>query len=422
MIATLKANMRPFRCWYLLACSLLAAQAACAQPYYFSTLAGTAWEYGWTDGTGSEARFSCPEKLALDSAGNIYVADSCMIRKVTPAGVVTAIAGLAYSVGTNDGVGSDARFAGPTGVAVDSEANIYVGDSENNTIRKITPGGMVSTFAGQARISGHEDGWGSDARFSDPEGVAVDNAGNLYVADVLNCTIRKITSDGIVSTLAGLAGSYGYEDGRGSDARFTFPRGVAVGGAGNVYVADTGNLIVRKITPDGVVSTLGGLGGGNARFDFPYGVAVDNAGNVFVADTYNDTIQKITPAGVVSNVGGVGGDVLATNDGLGSDVRFYYPHGVAVDAAGKLYVADSLHFTIRVGALIRPSLALDPRTGRIILSWPTIVSNLVLEASSTLAPGAVWTPQTNGVVTVGDRFVLTNTPDAPAQFYRLRAP
>ena len=177
---------------------------------------------------------------------------------MTPAGVVTTLAGLAGSQGSADGTGSAARFAWPIGVAVDSTGNVYVADNGNDTIRKVTPAGVVTTLAGLAGSSGSADGTGSAARFYGPSGVAVDSAGNVYVADTGNYTIRKVTPAGVVTTLAGLAGTEGSADGTGSAARFSYPSGVAVDSAGNVYVADTGNNTIRKVTPAGVVTTLAG--------------------------------------------------------------------------------------------------------------------------------------------------------------------
>jgi hypothetical protein len=170
---------------------------------------------------------------------------------MTSAGVVTTLAGLAGSAGSADGTGSAARFNTPEGVAVDGSSNVYVADSGNHTIRKITPGGVVTTLAGLAGSSGSADGTGSAARFNFPVGVALDGSGNVYVADSLNNTIRKMTSAGVVTTLAGLAGSAGSADGAVSAARFNEPFGVAVDGSGNIYVADTFNFTIRKITPPG---------------------------------------------------------------------------------------------------------------------------------------------------------------------------
>ncbi len=190
------------------------------------------------------------------------------------------------------GVGAHARFRNPWSVAVDGMGNVFVADMSNNTIRKITPAGMVTTIAGQAGMGGSAVGFGNNARFNCPFGVAVDNEGNVYVSDSGNNVIRKIMPAGVVVPFAGL-GYAGGTDGNVNDARFSNPQGLAVDGAGNVYVADTGNNTVRKITPMGVVTTLPGLAGDTARFNSPGGVAVDGAGIVYVADTNNHCVRKI---------------------------------------------------------------------------------------------------------------------------------
>jgi len=206
---------------------------------------------GSTDGTGADARFKRPQGVAVDGDGNVYVADSenYTIRKITPAGVVTTLAGTAGSQGSADGTGADARFYHPVGVAVDGDGNLYVTEDYNHTIRKITPAGEVTTLAGTAELSGSDDGTGADARFDSPVGVAVDGDGNLYVTDRDNNTIRKVTPAGVVITLAGAAGSQGSDDGTGPLARFDSPVGVAVDGDGNLYVADRDNNTIRKVTP-----------------------------------------------------------------------------------------------------------------------------------------------------------------------------
>lgn len=278
-----------------------------------TTLAGREGIIGSADGTGSAARFNNPWGVATDGSGNVYVADTGnhMIRKITPAGEVTTLAGLVLSAGNADGIGKAARFNTPHGVATDSSGNLYVADTYNNTIRKITPAGSVTTLAGLAGTAGSADGNGRAARFSSPWGVTTDSSGNIYVADRLNATIRKITPEGTVTTLAGLARSSGKADGIGSAARFVSPAAVATDGTGNIYVADTSTDSIRKITPEGVVSTLAGLGGNTgsvdatrsaARFSYPSGVAIDSRGDVYVADAGNKAIRKITPARAVTTV------------------------------------------------------------------------------------------------------------------------
>ena len=324
---------------------------------YFGTLAGTAGSTGSTDATGSAARFNYPYGVAVDTAGNVFVADysNHTIRKVTSAGVVTTLAGTAGSSGSTDATGSAARFRNPIGVSVDTAGNVFVGDYNNHTIRKVTSAGVVTTLAGAAGSTGSTDATGSAARFSGPIGVSVDTAGNVFVADQLNYIIRKVTSAGVVTTLAGTAGSLGSTDATGSAARFRNPWGVTVDTAGNVFVADYLNHTIRKVTSAGVVTTLAGTAGSAgstdatgsaARFNLPAGVAVDTAGNVFVADSSYCIIRKVTSAGVVTTEAGLAGS-SGSNNGLGSMARFKTPIGVTVDIAGNVFVADAFNHTIR---------------------------------------------------------------------------
>jgi sugar lactone lactonase YvrE len=274
--------------------------------------AGDLAHRGAVDGTGAAARFNHAFGVAADSAGNLYVSDrgNNTIRRITPAGVVTTFAGRPGSTGSRDGAGAEASFDYPGGIATDRAGNVYVSDYGNYTIRKITPAGVVTTLAGTAGARGSADGAGAAARFEGPLAVAADGAGNLYVTDLHN-TIRRITPAGVVTTLAGKAHAEGSSDGTGATARFSFPRGIATDSAGNVYVADHGNHAIRKITPGGLVTTLAGRAGvegsadgaaAAARFSGPLGIAVDSADNVYVVDLDNHAIRKITPAGTVSTV------------------------------------------------------------------------------------------------------------------------
>jgi len=336
-----------------------------AETVMVSTLAGGenmhGYSCGFADGLGSAAQFDEPAGIAIDAAGNLYVVDTenIRIRKVSPKGEVSTLAGGEY--GFADGAGQNARFFEPTGITIDAAGNLYVADSFNHRIRKVTPAGVVSTLAGSE--PGFADGAGSAARFDGPTGIAIDRAGNLYVADTLSNRIRKLTQKGEVSTLAG--GKYGFADGVGSAAQFAYPSGIAIDAAGNLYVADTQNHRIRKVTPRGVVSTLAGNDkqgfadgkGKNARFSSPWGIAIDAAGNLYVADMLNHRIRKVTPEGEVSTLAGGGetdtdgGDFA---DGKGNKARFNWPIGITIDAAGNLYVADNHNCRIRKITLQRP--------------------------------------------------------------------
>jgi len=319
-----------------------------------TTLAGSgAW--GPANGAGSAAQFGGPFGIAVDGAGNLYVADTSnhTVRKITSDGTVTTVAGSAGNPGSNDGAGTAARFYYPRGIAIDAVGNLYVADTDNHTIRKITPYGMVTTLAGVAGSPGSNDGDGTTARFYNPGGIVSDAASNLFVTD--NNTIRKITPAGVVTTFAGLAGASGNVDGIGSAAQFHSPEGIAIDTAGNLYVTD--NDTIRKIMPGGVVMTLAGLAGNigsvdgigsAARFYGPGGIAVDAADNLYVADSINYTIRRITPAGVVSTLAGQVG-ASGRSDGVGSTAQFDDPTGIAVNVAGSVFVADTENNVIRQG-------------------------------------------------------------------------
>jgi sugar lactone lactonase YvrE len=272
---------------------------------------------------------------------------------MTSCRVACAVLFLSAGFGA-EGVAQNVRFSDPVGVAIDRSGNVYVADSSEQTIRKISPDGMGSTLAGSPGMRGNADGIGSSARFSDPSGIATDSSGNIYVADASNHTIRKITPSGVVTTFAGSPGLRGSADGKGRAARFYFPTSIATDRNGNVYVADTKNSTIRKITALGMVTTLAGAalssasddGAGNAaRFDNPRGVATDLNGNVYVADTENNTIRKISPAGVVSTLAGSPGRRYSTN---GRNIDYFlHATGIAVDRNGNVYVADSVANEIR---------------------------------------------------------------------------
>ena len=358
-------------------------------------LAGSAGGAGNCDGWGSNARFDNPWRVAVDRNGYVYVADlfNKTVRKISPQGAVQTMAGSPGKSGTADGVGAAARFTSPRSIAVDANSVVYVGDG--SAIRRISPAGAVTTLAGSVTVPGYVNGTGASARLGLPEDLAVDSAGNVYVADSrfdsstgISGSIRKVTPAGVVSTVTTDCGSGALEvpmgvavdtannlyianTGRNEICKLTAsgaasvlvpdgaglqePRGLSVDSAGNVYVADSFNEVVRKVTPTGTLSTLAGglVTRGNtdavgtaARFRRPNGVAVDSGGNVYVADEENHTIRKITAAGSVSTLAGLGPD-FGYADGTGGAAKFFGPAASVADVQGNVYVVDAYNFVIR---------------------------------------------------------------------------
>jgi DNA-binding beta-propeller fold protein YncE len=319
-----------------------------------TTLAGNGTAT-FANGTGAAARFNGPKGVAVTSTGDIVVADpgNNRIRLVTPGGVVSTLAGQT-TAGFGDGTGAAASFNNPIGVAViPSSGVIVVADTGNNRIRLVTPGGVVSTLAGQT-TAGFGDGTGAAASFNNPIGVAViPSSGVIVVADTGNNRIRLVTPGGVVSTLAG--STAGFSNGTGAAARFSFPNGVAVLPDGNIVVADYNNFRIRLVRPDGVVTTLAGSGnwtfadgtGAAASFKEPVGVAVTSSGDIVVADPNNHRIRLVTyPGGVVTTLAGSGTDAFA--DGTGTAASFSSSQGVAVTPTGDVVVADTNNNRIRL--------------------------------------------------------------------------
>ena len=318
-------------------------------PLEVTTVAGSGVS-GHLDGLGVAAKFTCPLAITFDSVGNLFVVDNHCIRKVHANGAVTTIAGLPeVDGGSQDGVGAAARFNQPHGLAADKYDNLYVADCEDHCIRKITPDGTVTTLAGNDE-DGYVDGLGAASRFDCPYDVAVDDDCNVYVAECLNYRIRKVTPAGQVTTLAG-SGDEGHADGLGTAASFSCLVAIAIDRAGTLYVCD--HHRVRKITPEGSVTTLAGQEqsgradglGAAASFSSPRSLTVDAVGNLYVADTYSHLIRKVTPEGQVTTLAGSG--TQGHVNGIGTAASFHHPYDLALDASGNLLVADAANHRIR---------------------------------------------------------------------------
>lgn len=320
-----------------------------AAEYMVTTVAGDG-EAGLVDGPAASAEFNNPEGILLDAAGDFIITDRSnhAIRKLS-GGEVTTLAGTGKK-GFKNGAAATALFNSPYRPAIDKDGNIYIADRDNNMIRKITPAGTVSTVAGNG-TAGYKDGPAATAEFHQPIDVAVDDQGNIYVADNLNHAIRKVTPDGTVSTLAG-SGTAGFSDGQGSSAQFSSPSGVAVDKDGNVLVADRKNQRIREITPDGTVTTIAGSGtaglddgtASSARFHDPYGIGVGPDGSIYVADLVNNMIRKIATDRTVTTLAGSG---AGFQDGAAVTAKFNNPTDVAIDSAGNIFVADMSNRRIR---------------------------------------------------------------------------
>ena len=346
-------------------------------PYTFATLAGQPWPAGVTryqaDGVGTAARFYAASGIAVDASGTIYVSDywGSTIRKITPQGVVTTIAGQPDVAGTNDGVGTAALFRQPEGITLDSQTNLYVADNFNHTIRKITPQGVVTTLAGRAGVSGFASGIGSAALFKQPSNLAVDNNGNVLVAEWGNYAIRKITPDGVVTTFCG---------GPGGKTALYGPVGIAVSASGTVYVADQtagGQLPYDRLltlSPSGVLLSW-------VPVTHIYGGCLDLQGNYYTAGFMGDnTIRRINPNGTITILAGLTG-VAGATDGVGQQARFNAAwSGIAVDAAGNLVVGDYWNGVVSGGAPF--ALATLPMSQGVVSGTPVTLSVSALDSTA----------------------------------------
>jgi sugar lactone lactonase YvrE len=329
-------------------------------PSVVLTVAGNGSSIFSGDGGPANLAALNPEGVTVDSSGNLFIADNLnnRIRKVTPAGIITTIAGNGSSGFSGDGgSATSASLSGPNSVVVDQSGNLFISDNLNNRIRKVTPAGIITTVAGNGSSGWSGDGGpATSASLSGPNGVVVDQSGNLFIADLGNLRIRKVTSTGIITTVAG-NGTYGYsgDGGPASSAALRSPTGVAVDAGGNLFIADTGNNRIREVTSAGIITTVAGNGSGAFSGDGgpatlagldPAGVTVDAGGNLFIADAGNNRIRKVTPAGIISTVAG-DGSMGFRGDGGPALSAGLNAAGVTVDAGGNLFIVDTGNNRIR---------------------------------------------------------------------------
>jgi len=318
-------------------------------------------------GLAISARIDNPYGITVDSKGNLYIADysNHCIRKVDTAGIISTVAGNGVAGFDGDGgPATAAQLNWPYNVAIDNIGNLYIADSFNDRIRKVNIAGVISTIAGGEQGFSGDGGPATDAQFDSPHGVAVDSNGNLYIADNRNSRIRKIDTAGIISTIAG-NGVKGFsgDGGPATAAQLYFPYDVAVDNSGNLFIADTTNNCIRKVDTAGIISTIAGNGDGDwgfsgdggpataAQLDSPCGIAIDSNGNLYIADTSNNRIRKVNTAGIIYTVVG-SGDTGIWSGGFGGDggtattALLNYPMDVAIDNS-NLYIADQDNNRIR---------------------------------------------------------------------------
>jgi trimeric autotransporter adhesin len=356
-----------------------------------STVAGTgSYGYSGDGGLATSADISNPDDIDIDASGNIYIADvgNNRIRMVMKStGILSTVAGTgSYGYSGDGGLATSADLKYPYGVAIDASGNIYIADTYNHRIRMVTKStGIISTVAGTGPdwYSG-DGGLATSAALYNPQGVAIDASGNIYIADTNHDRIRMVTkSTGIISTVAG-TGSNGYtrEGGLATSAALNLPRGVAIDASGNIYIADTNNNRIRMVTKStGIISTVAGTGssgysgdGGlatSAALYYPQGVALDASGNIYIADTYNSRMRMVMKStGIISTVAGTGSSGYSGDGGLATSAALNYPYGVAIDASGNLYIADTNNNRIRMFSLYLRDTAF-PSPSSIVTAVPT---------------------------------------------------
>lgn len=325
-----------------------------------TVLAGTGSSGSTGDGgPATSARLNAPRGVTLDGSGNVYIADTNnhRIRKIDTSGNISTFAGTGTSGSTGDGAAATAaRLNFPQSVAFDSSGNLYIADTSNHKIRKIDTSGTITTFAGTTSGNTGDGAAATLAKLSFPRGVAFDSSGNLYIADTSNHRIRKVNTSGIISTFAGTTSGFSGDGGLATSAQISGPQGVSVDSSNNVYVTDTANHRIRKIATNGNISTLAGSSSGfsgdgglatSAQLASPVSTCPDSSGNLYIGDTSNSRLRKIDTSGNISTVAGTGSATFGGDGGPATIAQFSTPQGTAVDSSGNIYMADSSHHRIR---------------------------------------------------------------------------
>lgn len=360
-----------------------------------TTIAGGSGYSSFGDGTPAvTVQLQSPQFVAVDSSGNVFIADSQnTVRKVSASGVITTVAGGGRA-NPSDGVPAvSVFFGGVTGLAIDQQGNLYIADGNYPYVRKVSPDGLIKTIAGNGiqGLSG-DGGPAINARLDAPSGLAVDGSGNLFIADSSNSRIRKVSPDGIITTIAGTTFGYSGDNGLATSAQLATPHGVAVDGSGNLFIADTQNARIRKVSADGVITTVAGYGsfgfGGDggpataAQLDH-FLVTVDRSGNLFITDSLNNRVRKVSAGGIITTIAGSGAPATLFNGyysgdgGAATSAALFAPTSAAVDTAGNVYVADFGHDAVRV---------LRPATQSV---WIGAIADAASEEASPLSPGKI---------------------------------
>jgi uncharacterized protein (TIGR03437 family) len=344
-----------------LALGALSWSCAWGQQYAISTLAGNGTPgFSGDSGSPASAQLSSPGGIALDSAGNLYIADSVnqRVRKIS-GGAITTVAGNGTAGYAGDkAAATSAQLRGPSGVAVDSAGNLYIADTSNHVIRMVSTGGTITTFAGTNTGGyGGDGGNATNALLAFPTSVAVDSSGNVYIADSGNNVIRKV-SGGIISTVVG---------GGATAQQLNNPDTILLDPNGNLYISESDGLRIVKFATDGTVTSIAGSGnvgfsGDNgpaidAVFDHPTGIALDSAGYLYICDTFNSRIRKVSPGGIITTIAGVGIPAYGGDGGPATNAVLYFPRGVAINAAGNVYISDTGNNVIRLLQPVTPAIA-----------------------------------------------------------------